>query len=71
MLINNSYINQNICGSPSKTRKRQISHILETAPTHVTEYKKGFSQQNINNNNPSVIGQIVKNAYERVARVAW
>ena len=73
MLINNSYSNENTCGSPAKSRKRRISHILETAPTHATEYdeKNGFVQQNINTNNTSVIGKIVKNGYERVVRVAW
>ena len=43
--INNSYMNQNTCGSPSKTRKRQISHILETARTHATEYKKIITEK--------------------------
>ena len=33
--------------------------------------KKGFVQQNINNNNTSTVGAIVKNSYERVARLAW
>ena len=45
VLINNSYTNEKTCGSQSKSRKRQISDILETAPTHPTEYnlkKKGF-----------------------------
>ena len=42
--INNSYINDNTCGIPSNNRKRQISHILDTLPTHTTEYnKKKFS----------------------------
>ena len=72
VFINNSYMNKKTCGSPSNTRKKQISHILETVPTHVTEYhlKKGFAQKNINTNNTSAVGQIVKNAYERVSRVA-
>ena len=73
VLINNSYTNDKTRGSPSNTRKRQTSHILDTSPTHATEYnlKKGFSQQNINTNNKSVFGQIVKSAYKRVARSAW
>ena len=40
VLINNSYMNEKTCESTSKTRNRQISHILETAPTHATEYNK-------------------------------
>ena len=36
-LINNSYTNEKACGSPSNVRKRQLSHILETAHTHATE----------------------------------
>ena len=39
-LIKNSYMNEKICGSPENTIKRKISHILETAPTYGTEYKK-------------------------------
>ena len=37
-LINKSYMNDKTCGSPENIRKRKISHILETAPTHATEY---------------------------------
>ena len=37
-LINNSYVNEKKCGSPSKIRKRKISQILETAPIHATDY---------------------------------
>ena len=37
-LINNSYTNEKACVSPSNYRKRKLSHILETAPTHATEY---------------------------------
>ena len=40
VLINNSYINEKTCGSPSNTREINISHILETEPTHATEYNK-------------------------------
>ena len=40
-LIDNSYTNKKTCGSPSNTRKRQISHILETATTHATYYYGG------------------------------
>ena len=66
-------MNEQTCGSPSNTRKRQIPHIFENAPTYATEYnfKNGFAQQNINTNNTYFVGQIVKNAYERVAYVAW
>ena len=48
-LVNNFYMNEKTCGSPAKTRKRKISHILETAPTYATEYdeEKRFAQQNI------------------------
>ena len=64
-------MNEKTCGIPSNTRKRQISHILETATTHATEHqKKGFAQQNINTNNTSVIVQNIKSAHERVAHVA-
>ena len=38
VLIKNLYMNENTCGSPSNTRNRQISQILETAPNHATEY---------------------------------
>ena len=67
MLINKSYINEKTCVSPSKTRKRQISHILETAPTHATEYnlKRGFVQKNISTNNTYVFGIILKSTYDR------
>ena len=41
--------------------KRQVSYILEISTTHATEYnKKGFEKQNINTNNTSSVGQIVK-----------
>ena len=36
-LIKNSYTNKKACGSPENDRKRKLSHILETAPTHTTE----------------------------------
>ena len=39
-LINNSYTNEKQCGSPENFRKRQLSHILDTEPTHATEYNK-------------------------------
>ena len=32
------YNNEKTYGSPANTIKRQISYILETAPTHATEY---------------------------------
>ena len=58
-LINNSYTNDRTCVSPENTRKRQLSHILETAPTHDTKYnKKGFAQKNIYTNNTSDVGKI-------------
>ena len=43
-LSNNSYTNDKTCGSPENVIQRQWSHILETAPTHDTEYngKNGF-----------------------------
>ena len=40
VLINNLYIHFKTCESPSTTSKTQISHILETEPTHATEYNK-------------------------------
>ena len=70
--MNNSYMNEKTCESQSNTRKRQRLHILNTVTTHGNEYnKKGFSQKNINTNNTSVFAQMLKNAYERVFRVAW
>ena len=72
VFVDNSYINEKTCGIPSNTRKRKISHILKTAPTHDSEYiKKGFAQKNISTNNKSAVGQIVKSACKRVAHVAW
>ena len=59
LLINNSYINDETSVCPEKPGN--ISHILETAPTHATDYdKKGFALKNINTNNISVISQNVK-----------
>ena len=37
-LINNSYTNEKACGRLENVRKRKLSHILEIAPTHATEY---------------------------------
>ena len=37
-LITNLYMNERTFGSPESTRKRQILHMSETAPTHATEY---------------------------------
>ena len=71
-MINNSYINEKTCGSPENARNRQLSQILETAPTHDTDYnKKGFAQKNINTNNTSDVGQILKKEYECVSHLAW
>ena len=72
-LIKTSYTNEKTCGSPENSRKRQLSHILETAPIHDTECngKTGFAQGNIDSNNTSAFFQIVKNTYDHVARVAW
>ena len=66
-------MDEKACGSPENFRRRQLSHILQTVPTHATEYdlKKGFAQKNINTNNTSAFGPIVKNAYECVNHVAW
>ena len=61
VLVNNSRMNENTCGSVSTTINRKISHILETAPTHATKYnKKGFAQQNISTNNTYAFGKIEK-----------
>ena len=59
-------MNYKTCGSSSKTRKRQISHTLETAPTYDTEYNKKnrFAQKNINTINTSIVGKIVKSTYK-------
>ena len=40
-------------------------------PMLLNTIKKGFVQQTINTKNTSVVGQIVKSAYERVDHVAW
>ena len=40
VLINNSYMNYKTRVSPSNTIKIQISHILDTVPTHATEYSE-------------------------------
>ena len=40
-------------------------------PMLLNTIKKGFVQKNINTNKTSAVVQIVKNAYKRVARVAW
>ena len=65
VLINNSYMNDKTCGIPSKTIKIQLSHILDISPTHATGYilKKG-----INNNNTSVVVQILK---PRIQTCCW
>ena len=46
-LINNSYTNEKTCVSPVNFRKRQLLYILETVPTHDTEYneKKGLHRK--------------------------
>ena len=51
-----------MCISPGKTRKSKISHILEAAPTHATEYDGGggFVPQNLDTSNTSSVGQNVK-----------
>ena len=38
VLIKNSYISDDSCTSSVNTRKRKIPHILQTVPTHATEY---------------------------------
>ena len=70
-LIHSSYINDETCGIPSKTIKIKISHILETEPTHATEYDEinGFVPKFSDTNNKSSVGQNVKN--EHVACVSW
>ena len=69
----NSYTNGKTCGSPENVIKRQLSHILKTAPSHATEYneKNVFSQKNINTNNTSVVVWMIKSAYRRVSCWAW
>ena len=46
---------------PEKFRKRKISHILDTAPTHANNYddQNGFAPQNLDRRNTSVVGQNV------------
>ena len=45
--INKSYMTDKTRGSPSNTIKRQIPHILDTEPTHTTEYnnEKGLHRK--------------------------
>ena len=38
--IDNPSFNEKTCGIPENTPKRKISHILETSPTHATDYDK-------------------------------
>ena len=47
IFIDNSYMNENTCEIPSKTRKIKIPHILETSPTHATgcDGKKVFHRK--------------------------
>ena len=40
-------------------------------PMLLNTTKKGFAQKNINTNNKSAIGKIVKSAYKSVAQLAW
>ena len=58
-LIKHSYMNQKTCGSPEKTIKRKISHILDTAPTHATDYNLE-KWLHCKKNNTSSIDQNVK-----------
>ena len=44
VLIENSYMNDKTCGIPSSKNKNKVSHILEAAPTHVTEYQKNCTK---------------------------
>ena len=39
-LIKNLYMDEKTRGIPENTRNRQLSHLLETAPTHATEDNK-------------------------------
>ena len=66
-------MNEKTCGIQSNTRKRKISHILDTSNNHATEYslKKGFIQKKLNTNNTSVVGKHLKSTYELVADLAW
>ena len=61
MYIKNPFINYKSCGGPSKTRKRKILYILETAPTHSTDNDKHIY----------AVGKNIKNEYKRVDNVAW
>ena len=71
-LIRNSYMNEKTCGSPAKTRKRKISHILETALVHATDYDGGKRVSTTKYNHQQYICRWpkCKNEYEHVARVA-
>ena len=60
VLIKKSYMNEKTRGSTAISIKIQTSHTLETAPTHNTELKRRFSQQNINTNSTSIFVHIVK-----------
>ena len=53
-----------------KYQKQKISYVLETAPTHATDYdKKGFESQNSDNDNTSAIE--IKKIYECFYHLAW
>ena len=52
-------------------RDKYCTHWILHLPMLLDTIKEGFSKNNINSNNTSAVGQIVKNAYECVARVAW
>ena len=72
VLVNNSHINENTCGSLSNTIKRKISHILETAPTHATKYnKKRFCTSKYKYQRYICCWENWKIAYEHDSRVAW
>ena len=39
-LNKNLYKNEKACGSPANVRKRKLSHTLESAHNHATEYNE-------------------------------
>ena len=58
VLIHNSYIIEKTCASPENTRKIDISYILDTEPTHATDYdEKMIAPQKLDTRNTYAIDQ--------------
>ena len=49
-----------------------ITHIGDLAKLcYILQFKKVFAHQNTNTNNTSIVGQIVRSSYKRVAHLSW